>query len=142
MATKLKNSCNIGRLIIVLVLALCSAGMMMTYRWTSDELDSYVPARADAEYVLSSMSDNLSAGNYIMNKDVYGDLVFANLTADILLKLSDGICDHISDGGYLIISGIIDSREEEVLKRYLDLGLKLVDKMSMKDWRAFKFQKQ
>ena len=78
----------------------------------------------------------------LSDKDVYGDLVFANLTADILLKLSDGICDHISDGGYLIISGIIDSREEEVLTRYLDLGLKLVDKMSMKDWRAFKFQKQ
>ena len=74
MAIKLKNSRNIGRLIIVLVLALCSAGMMLTYRWTSDELDSYVPERADTEDVLSSISDNLSAGNYIMDKDVYGDI--------------------------------------------------------------------
>ena len=47
MDTKLKNSRNIGRLIIVLVLVLCSMGMMLTYWWTSDELDTYVPPRAD-----------------------------------------------------------------------------------------------
>ena len=52
MAIKLKNSRNIGRMIIILVLAICSAGMMLTYWWTSDELDEYVPARADTESIL------------------------------------------------------------------------------------------
>ena len=68
MDTKLKNSRNIGRLIIVLVLVLCSVGMMLTYWWTSDELDTYVPPRADEEDVIASMGDNLAAGNYILDR--------------------------------------------------------------------------
>ena len=106
------------------------------------DIDSMCVESSVRHAILNKVDVTVEERDLLSDKDVYGDLVFANLTADILLKLSDGICDHISDGGYLIISGIIDSREEEVLKRYLDLGLKLVDKMSMKDWRAFKFQKQ
>lgn len=106
------------------------------------DIDSMCVESSVRHAKLNKVDVTVEERDLLSDKDVYGDLVFANLTADILLKLSDGICDHISDGGYLIISGIIDSREEEVLTRYLDLGLKLVDKMSMKDWRAFKFQKQ
>ena len=106
------------------------------------DIDSMCVESSVRHAILNKVDVTVEERDLLSDKDVYGDLVFANLTADILLKLSDGICDHISDGGYLIISGIIDSREEEVLTRYLDLGLKLVDKMSMKDWRAFKFQKQ
>lgn len=106
------------------------------------DIDSMCVESSVRHAILNKVGVTVEERDLLSDKDVYGDLVFANLTADILLKLSDGICDHISDGGYLIISGIIDSREEEVLTRYLDLGLKLVDKMSMKDWRAFKFQKQ
>lgn len=106
------------------------------------DIDSMCVESSVRHAILNKVDVTVEERDLLSDKDVYGDLVFANLTADILLKLSDGICDHISDGGYLIISGIIDSREEEVLTRYLDLGLKLVDKMSVKDWRAFKFQKQ
>ena len=106
------------------------------------DIDSMCVESSVRHAKLNKVDVTVEERDLLSDKDVYGDLVFANLTADILLKLSDGICDHISDGGYFIISGIIDSREEEVLTRYLDLGLKLVDKMSMKDWRAFKFQKQ
>lgn len=106
------------------------------------DIDSMCVESSVRHAILNKVDVTVEERDLLSDKDVYGDLVFANLTADILLKLSDGICDHISDGGYLIISGIIDSREEEVLTRYLDLDLKLVDKMSMKDWRAFKFQKQ
>lgn len=105
------------------------------------DIDSMCVESSVRHAIINKVDVTVEERDLLSDKDVYGDLVFANLTADILLKLSDGICDHISDGGYLIISGIIDSREEEVLTRYLDLGLKLVDKMSMKDWRAFKFQK-
>ena len=105
------------------------------------DIDSMCVESSVRHAILNKVDVTVEERDLLSDKDVYGDLVFANLTADILLKLSDGICDHISDGGHLIISGIIDSREEEVLTRYLDLGLKLVDKMSMKDWRAFKFQK-
>ena len=43
MAIKLKNSRNIGRLIIVLLLSLCSVGMLLTYQVTREELNEYVP---------------------------------------------------------------------------------------------------
>lgn len=118
MAIKLKNSRNIGRLIIVLVLALCSAGMMLTYRWTSDELDSYVPERADTEDVLSSISDNLSAGNYIMDKDVYGDIDVLDMQEEyyafgLLRKYMD--CAVFDEDGELLTTGV-DSKRAEQLK--------------------------
>ena len=118
MAIKLKNSRNIGRLIIVLVLALCSVGMMLTYRWTSDELDSYVPERADTEDVLSSISDNLSAGNYIMDKDVYGDIDVLDMQEEyyafgLLRKYMD--CAVFDEDGELLTNGV-DSKRVERLK--------------------------
>ena len=118
MAIKLKNSRNIGRMIIILVLAICSAGMMLTYWWTSDELDEYVPARADTESILASLSDNLSAGNYIMDKDVYGDIDVLDMQEEyyafgLLRKYMD--CAVFDEDGELLTSGV-DSKRAERLK--------------------------
>ena len=118
MAIKLKNSRNIGRMIIILVLAICSVGMMLTYWWTSDELDEYVPARADTESILASLSDNLSAGNYIMDKDVYGDIDVLDMQEEyyafgLLRKYMD--CAVFDEDGELLTSGV-DSKRAERLK--------------------------
>lgn len=74
MAIKLKNSRNIGRLIIVLLLALCSVGMLLTYQVTREELNEYVPPRADEEEIFSAMGSGLSAGNYYLYEDSTGSV--------------------------------------------------------------------
>ena len=118
MDTKLKNSRNIGRLIIVLVLVLCSVGMMLTYWWTSDELDTYVPPRADEEEVIASMSDNLTAGNYIMDKERSGGADVLDMQEEyyafgLLRKYMD--CAVFDEEGELLTNGV-DSKRAERLK--------------------------
>ena len=39
----------------------------------------------------------------------------ANILADVLIPLSDIVPSHLKIGGYFITSGIIDTKEEEVV---------------------------
>ncbi|NLZ25759.1 MAG: 50S ribosomal protein L11 methyltransferase, partial [Clostridiales bacterium] len=71
--------------------------------------------------------------------ELKGDVIFANITADILIRLSEGIIKHLNDGATVILSGIIESREDDVKKAYEKLGLKLMDRMEEGDWRALKY---
>ena len=44
------------------------------------------------------------------------DIVVANILADVLIPLSDIVPKHLKMGGYFITSGIIDTKEAEVVK--------------------------
>ncbi len=69
------------------------------------------------------------------------DFIFANITADILMRLSKSIGKHLNDGGVIVLSGIIDSRLGEVERCYLDAGYEIIDRASKDDWRALKLVK-
>ncbi|MGN0513745.1 MAG: 50S ribosomal protein L11 methyltransferase [Lachnospiraceae bacterium] len=55
-------------------------------------------------------------------KDAVGyekyDVVAANILADVLIPLSKIITQHMKQGAYFITSGIIDTKEEEVVKAF------------------------
>lgn len=65
------------------------------------------------------------------------DVVFANLTADILAGLYEQISSVVHEGSVLIISGIIDFKEEYVKEMY-SKSFDLKDMASLGEWRAFK----
>ena len=69
--------------------------------------------------------------------DVVADVMLANITADILKLLAENASDHIKKGGYLIVSGIIAERHEEVVQAFLDKGFEKVSEAAKKDWRAY-----
>lgn len=46
------------------------------------------------------------------------DVVAANILADVLIPLSRIITEHMKEGAYFITSGIIDTKEEEVVKAF------------------------
>ena len=69
-----------------------------------------------------------------------GDIVFANITADILIKLSKDIIKLVKKDGYIILSGIIKARYDEVLKAYLDSGFTLDKSMVMGEWCGIRFK--
>jgi ribosomal protein L11 methyltransferase len=70
-----------------------------------------------------------------------GDLIFANITADILVKLSKGIVKHLNEGGTIILSGIIHSRMDEVLDAYKAQGLSHIQSQKLGEWNALMFKK-
>ena len=63
-------------------------------------------------------------------------LLWMFLRERILLMLSPEVLAHLPNGAYMIISGIIAEREEEVLSAYKALGLTDLLGIEMGDWRA------
>ena len=72
---------------------------------------------------------------------VVGDIMLANITADILIMLSRQAGDHLKNGGKLIVSGIIAERDEEVVKAFCEQGFELKESLALDDWRAHLLQK-
>lgn len=70
------------------------------------------------------------------------DFIFANITADILMRLAKSIGKHLNDGGEILLSGIIDPRLDEVVKVYEEVGFKIVDRMNMDEWNALIIKKK
>lgn len=74
--------------------------------------------------------------------DISGDIVLANITADILIRLSKDIKEHMRPSGYLIISGIIHMRADDVRGAFLAAGLKLDTERVDGEWRAMRFVRE
>lgn len=79
--------------------------------------------------------------NLLDDKNITGDLVLANITADVLLILSESIPAHVKKGGVLIMSGIIKSRVDDVIRRYTEIGFQLEERRDEGEWIALVMKK-
>ena len=77
----------------------------------------------------------------LLEGDRQADFIFANITADILMRCSKSIGKHLRKGGIIVLSGIIDTREAEVVQCYRDAGYEIIERQSIDDWRAFKLKR-
>lgn len=69
------------------------------------------------------------------------DVIFANLTADILMRLAPSVGAHLNEGGDLIVSGIIAERADEVIAVFHAHGFRVAEERAEGDWRAFRMVK-
>jgi ribosomal protein L11 methyltransferase len=67
------------------------------------------------------------------------DIIAANITADILIRLADVIDKYLKNGGIAIISGVIKERKKQVNECYIKKGFKLLTEIETGDWCAIKF---
>ena len=58
----------------------------------------------------------------------------ANIIARVLVEISDQIADAVSVDGTLVLSGIIDSKEDSVINRYRALGFEMAERQQIEDW--------
>lgn len=70
------------------------------------------------------------------------DVVCANIVADVLIAMSGRFSGFLKDGGTLIVSGIIDSRKDEVLARIKSQNFELIEIREKEDWVAASFKKK
>ena len=77
----------------------------------------------------------------LLEGDRQADFIFANIMADILMRFSKSIGKHLRKGGIIVLSGIIDTREAEVVQCYRDAGYEIIERQSIDDWRAFKLKR-
>ena len=83
----------------------------------------------------------VALNNLLDDKDVVGELVLANITADVLTVLSRTIEKNVSSGGVMVMSGIIKGRLDDVLNAYEPLGFKLEKKTEKGEWIAIAMRK-
>lgn len=79
--------------------------------------------------------------NLLVGVDQKSDLIVANILAEILLQMPEDAYRNLNDDGRLILSGIIESKADEVMEAYEKAGFTLVERMTMREWNCFIMKK-
>ena len=79
--------------------------------------------------------------NLLVGVNQKSDLIVANILAEILLQMPEDAYRNLKDDGSLILSGIIESKANEVKEAYEKAGFTLVERMTMKEWNCFIMKK-
>lgn len=87
---------------------------------------------------------NIISDTEIQNQVGYGkyDIVVANILAEVLLPLTPVITHQMKDGGIYITSGIIDDKEQVVVKAIEDAGLKVLEVTHQGEWVSVTARKE
>lgn len=90
-------------------------------------------ARENAE--LNGVSDKIEIIHGNLTDKVSGkyNLVLANIVADAIMLLSEDIREYMADDAVYIMSGIIDTRVDEVLAA-LESSFEVIDKLCENGW--------
>lgn len=110
-----------------------------------------IPAVADNKEAndIKDETFDVLIGNIIDDKEVQDtvgyekyDIVTANILADVLVPLTPVIVNQMKKGAYYITSGILDVKEEVVVKAVKDAGLQLVEVTHQGEWVSVTARKE
>lgn len=82
----------------------------------------------------TATSDVLDSGKY--------DFVFANILHNVLAEIMPDLKRIMKNGAKIVLSGILDGKEDVVLKAIEKNNLKMVEEMRQKEWIAFVVRKE
>lgn len=110
-----------------------------------------IPAVADNKEAndIKDETFDMLIGNIIDDKEVQDtvgyekyDIVTANILADVLVPLTPVIVNQMKKGAYYITSGILDVKEEVVVKAVKNAGLQLVEVTHQGEWVSVTARKE
>ena len=94
-------------------------------------------------------SFEMMIGNIITDKEIQDrvgyscyDIVVANILAEVLVPLTPVILNQLKTGGIYITSGIIDDKEELVVKTIKDCGLTVLEVTHQGEWVSVTARKE
>lgn len=93
-------------------------------------------AAENAELNCVSIRADYRQGDLAECVDGKFDIVCANIVADVIIRLTDNVKKFMADGGIFIMSGIIDSREQDVADALAAHGFKTVEVRRKNGWCA------
>lgn len=67
------------------------------------------------------------------------DLILANMISSVLIHVSDGLARVARPGTQLVLSGVIEAHEAEVIAAYQRLGFSVEGRRAAKDWVSLLF---
>ena len=81
-----------------------------------------------SEFVCGDLVDKVS-GTF--------DIICANIVADVIITLCDNVSNYMNENSVLILSGIIDSREQDVINKINKSDIIIEDKFYKNNWVSF-----
>ncbi|MBR4949675.1 MAG: 50S ribosomal protein L11 methyltransferase [Clostridia bacterium] len=66
------------------------------------------------------------------------NVIFANIVADVIIAMLSDIKEYMNENTYLILSGIIDTREDDVINAVKEKGFSLQERITENGWVALK----
>lgn len=78
----------------------------------------------------------------LADSSVKGDVVLANITADVLARLAPSVAANLKAGGALILSGIICERLDFVKGKYAAAGFTVEEERRKGEWYALLLRKR
>lgn len=102
------------------------------------EIDKDAVQVARENVQLNKCDDNVRVieGDLTKGIDFKGDIIVANLMADLVMMLSKSAREHLEDGGIFISSGILADKEKVVSEAITDAGFTIEEVMVDGEWCA------
>ena len=70
------------------------------------------------------------------------EIITANIVADVIIELAPQIKDYMTEDGLFICSGIIEGRQDEVIRNLINSGLEVIAEFTKDGWYAYACCKQ
>lgn len=96
--------------------------------------------RAIASYGLQDRVNAIRSDGFshpLISKTAPYDLILCNLLADVQLRFALDIKNHLAQGGFCILSGILEWRAGEMEQAAVELGLAIESKIVFSPWVAY-----
>lgn len=107
------------------------------------DIDEQAVRATEANLARNGMKAKTVCGDLAREYSGKADIVLANLTADILLRLRNELPNVMKKDGAVIMSGIINARAKDVLDGYIKTGeFELDGKRAQGEWQAFALRKK
>ncbi|MBP5467534.1 MAG: 50S ribosomal protein L11 methyltransferase [Clostridia bacterium] len=78
--------------------------------------------------------------NLLDDNTVKGDIIVANIIAEVLISFAAGLKSNLNGGGRVILSGILTDRLDKVVAAYKAQGFTLLDTNIKGEWAAIALQ--
>ena len=108
-----------------------------------DENSARIAAENFAENNIAKEKYNVMAGNILNDQKFYDvvtakkyNLIAANIVADVLIWMAPVFKKVLTDDGYLLVSGIISERSDEVVDALKQNGLEVKEFAESQEWAA------
>jgi ribosomal protein L11 methyltransferase len=99
---------------------------------TYDNMKLNHVSAGDGAFYVGNLVEDTNMQN-LLGRECY-DIVVANILADIIIDMMPAIPDRIKPGGLFISSGIIDFKEEAIVKTITKAGLEVLEINHQGEW--------
>ncbi len=132
--TLLDVGCGSG----ILSIAACLLGAKSAFGVDIDPLAVRTAIENGEENDLTAPKYTIVHGDLVDKVSGEYDVVVANIVADAIIMLSPAVRPFLKEGGTYIVSGIIDTREKDVIPALKDAGFTVTERFTHGGWVALK----